>query len=201
MAISPSSPIRSTKLAEIWSDLLWLGAISLAVTLLMLALVLELLRRTLSPFDLLGRGLARLEAGEKEVRLDLRGASEFQDISHKLNSLAATLDRVQDENSTRSSTVSSPCRTSERRDIARDLHDEAGPCLFSIRAGAATLAASASGNFPDHDLLRRTCANIDAAGQALQTLLRRMLERLRPPPMSGARPGDGVARPRRLLDR
>ncbi|HEY8066675.1 MAG TPA: histidine kinase [Methylosinus sp.] len=176
-----SNPVD--ELAEIWSDLLWLGAISLAVTLLMLALVLELLRRTLAPFDSLGRGLARLEAGEKEVRLDLRGATEFRDISHKLNSLATTLDRVQDENHSLIDRLFA-VQDSERHDIARDLHDEAGPCLFSIRAGAATLAASTSGNFPDHDLLRRTCANIDAAGQALQTLLRRMLERLRPPAMS-----------------
>lgn len=171
------------ELAEIWSDLLWLGAISLAVTLLMLALVLTLLRRALAPFDSLGLGLARLQAGEKEVRLDLRGASEFRDISQKLNSLAATLDRVQEENHSLIDRLFA-VQDSERRDIARDLHDEAGPCLFSIRAGAATLAASASAGFPDLDLLRRTCANIDAAGQALQTLLRRMLERLRPPAMS-----------------
>ncbi|WP_400770067.1 ATP-binding protein [Methylosinus sporium] len=171
------------ELAEIWSDLLWLGAISLAVTLLMLALVLTLLSRTLSPFDSLGRGLARLEAGEKDVRLDLRGASEFRNISQKLNSLAATLDRVTEENHSLIDRLFA-VQDSERRDIARDLHDEAGPCLFSIRAGAATLVAAASGNFPDPELLRRTCANIDAAGQALQTLLRRMLERLRPPAMS-----------------
>lgn len=171
------------ELAEIWSDLLWLGAISLAVTLLMLALVLTLLSRTLSPFDSLGRGLARLEAGEKDVRLDLRGASEFRNISQKLNSLAATLDRVTEENHSLIDRLFA-VQDSERRDIARDLHDEAGPCLFSIRAGAATLVASASGNFPDGELLRRTCANIDAAGQALQTLLRRMLERLRPPAMT-----------------
>ncbi|MBU3888311.1 HAMP domain-containing protein [Methylosinus sporium] len=171
------------ELAEIWSDLLWLGAISLAVTLLMLALVLALLRRTLAPFDSLGRGLARLEAGETAVRLDLRGASEFRDISQKLNSLASTLDRVQEENHSLIERLFA-VQDSERRDIARDLHDEAGPCLFSIRAGAATLAAAASGNFPDRDLLQRSCANIDAAGQALQTLLRRMLERLRPPAMS-----------------
>lgn len=176
-----SNPID--ELAEIWSDLLWLGAISLAVTLLMLALVLVLVRRSLQPFVTLGRGLSRLEAGEKDVRLDLRGASEFRDISHKLNSLAATLDRVQDENHSLIDKLFA-IQDSERRDIARDLHDEAGPCLFSIRAGAATLTNSAEGNFADLDLMRGACANIDAAGQALQNLLRRMLDRLRPPAMS-----------------
>lgn len=176
-----SNPVD--ELAEIWSDLLWLGAISLCVTLLMLALVLVLLRRTLQPFVSLGRGLSQLEAGETDVRLDLRGASEFREISHKLNSLAATLDRVQDENHSLIDKLFA-IQDTERRDIARDLHDEAGPCLFSIRAGAATLTASAGGDFSDLDLMRRTCANIDAAGQALQSLLRRMLDRLRPPAMS-----------------
>lgn len=176
-----SNPVD--ELAEIWSDLLWLGAISLAVASLLLALVLALLGRTLAPFATLGRGLARLEAGEKSVRLDLSGASEFKEISSRLNSLATTLDRVQGENHSLIDRLFA-VQDSERRDIARDLHDEAGPCLFSIRAGAATLAASASVDFADRELLRRTCANIDAAGQALQSLLRRMLERLRPPPMS-----------------
>lgn len=173
-----SNPVD--ELAEIWSDLLWLGAISLGVTLLMLALVLVLVRRSLRPFVALGRGLARLEAGETNVRLDLRGATEFREISHKLNSLATTLDRVQDENHSLIERLFA-IQDSERREIARDLHDEAGPCLFSIRAGAATLSA---GNLADFDGVRRTCANIDAAGQALQNLLRRMLDRLRPPAMS-----------------
>ncbi len=176
-----SNPVD--ELSEIWSDILWLGAISLGVTLLMLALVLVLVRRSLQPFVTLGRGLSRLEAGEKNVRLDLRGASEFRDISHKLNSLAATLDRVQDENHSLIDKLFA-IQDLERRDIARDLHDEAGPCLFSIRAGAATLTHSAEGDFADLDLMRGACANIDAAGQALQNLLRRMLERLRPPAMS-----------------
>lgn len=175
-----SNPVD--ELAEIWSDLLWLGAISLGVTSLMLALVLVLLRRTLSPFDLLGRGLTRLEAGERDVRLDLRGASEFRQISRKLNSLAATLDRVQQENRSLIERLFA-IQDTERRDIARDLHDEAGPCLFSIRAGAATLSAAAAGGFADIERARGACTTIDAAGQALQALVRRMLERLRPPAM------------------
>jgi two-component system sensor histidine kinase UhpB len=170
------------ELGEIWSDLLWLGAISLAVTSLMLALVLTLLRRTLQPFDSLGRGLSRLEAGERNVRLDLRGAFEFRQISHKLNSLAATLDRVQAENRSLIERLFATQDT-ERRDIARDLHDEAGPCLFSIRAGTATLTAAAANGFADIERARAACATIDAAGSSLQALVRRMLNRLRPPAM------------------
>jgi two-component system sensor histidine kinase UhpB len=171
------------ELAEIWSDLLWLGAISLGVTLLMLALVLTLMGRTLRPFAALGIGLSRLETGERGVRLDLRGASEFQDISHKLNSLASTLDRVQEENHSLIDRLFA-LQDTERHDIARDLHDEAGPCLFSIRAGATTLTAALANDFVDRDLVRRTCVAIDQAGQSLQALLRRMLDRLRPPAMS-----------------
>lgn len=176
-----SNPVD--ELAEIWSDLLWLGGISLAVASLMLALVLALLQRTLRPFVSLGRGLSRLEAGERDVRLDLRGASEFREISHKLNSLAAKLDRVQDENHGLIDRLFA-VQDTERRDIARDLHDEAGPCLFSIRAGVATLTAAGAEETIDPLRVRGACAAIDAAGQALQALVRRMLDRLRPPAMS-----------------
>jgi two-component system sensor histidine kinase UhpB len=72
----------------------------------------------------------------------------------------------------------------ERRQIARDLHDEAGPCLFSIRAGASTLLRDTSQPGFDLDRIRNTCREVNAAGQALQDLILRMLDQLRPPGLS-----------------
>ena len=91
-----SNPVD--ELEEIWSDVSWLAGVSLLVTSAILGLVLLLVRQSLKPFEGLKRGLADLEAGKSNVRIELRGATEFRAISVALNSLAETLDRVKTEN-------------------------------------------------------------------------------------------------------
>ncbi len=167
------------ELGEIWSDMLWLAAISLAVAIVFLTLVLLFLRHSLAPFDALKAGLARLEAGQSGVRLSLSGATEFRSIAAALNSLGATLDRVKQENRGLVDRLIQ-VQEDERKDIARDLHDEAGPCLFSIRATSAALQELVSHPSPDIGRLRLMSSAIDRASESLQSLFRGLLDRLRP---------------------
>ncbi len=167
------------ELEEIWSDMVWLAAISLAVTIVFLTLVLLFLRYSLAPFDALKSGLAQLEAGKSGVRLSLGGATEFKSIAAALNSLGATLDRVKQENRELVNRLLQ-VQEDERKDIARDLHDEAGPCLFSIRATSATLQELVSHPSPDIGRLRQMSSTIDKASESLQSLFRGLLDRLRP---------------------
>jgi two-component system, NarL family, sensor histidine kinase UhpB len=171
------------ELEEIWSDMTWLASISLVVTLTIIVLVLLLVRFSLAPFSALQAGLADLEAGKKGIRIAPRGASEFQNISKALNSLATTLDRVRQENRDLVNELIE-IQDSERREIARDLHDEAGPCLFSIRAAAASLQEVAAQTPPDPERLRQISAIMDRASGALQSLFRGLLGRLRPKGLS-----------------
>lgn len=167
------------ELQEIWSDMIWLASISLIVTLVILVLVLFLLRYSLAPFAALQEGLAGLEAGKTDVRIQPRGASEFRVISNALNSLAVTLDRVRRENHNLVSELIK-VQESERKEIARDLHDEAGPCLFSIRAAATALQELLAQPTPNLSRLRENSAIMDRASEALQTMFRGLLGRLRP---------------------
>ena len=65
----------------------------------------------------------------------------------------------------------------ERRDIARELHDELGPLLFGIRAGAVALRNSV----PDgNDALTASAESILQSAEALQQANRRILDHLRP---------------------
>lgn len=166
--------------AEVWSDAVSLAQTSLVATLIALACVLVLVRRSLTPLDALAQGLARLEDGRASVRLALKGAREFGLIAARLNSLAATLDRVRGENQALLEKLIK-VQDDERRGIARDLHDEAGPCLFSIRAGASTLSEKMSDSKLDVGVARKAIGEIQSAGQALQDVVRRMLDQLRPP--------------------
>lgn len=167
------------ELEEIWSDMTWLASISLVVTLVIIVLVLLIVRLSLAPFGTLQAGLADLEAGKSGVRIAPRGASEFRKISIALNSLATTLDRVRAENRDLVNELID-MQDSERKEIAQDLHDEAGPCLFSIRAAAASLHEAAAQTPPDVERLRQMSAIMDRASEALQSLFRGLLERLRP---------------------
>lgn len=167
------------ELAEVWSDIEWLAAISLAISLLILTVVLVLLRFSLAPFDALRKGLAELEAGKMGVEIPIRGASEFRSISGALNSLALTLDRVKKENRTLLSKLIE-VQEDERREIARDLHDEAGPALFSIRSSAVALHDAVAEPTPNPALAQRLSDTIEKASEALQILFRELLRRLRP---------------------
>jgi two-component system sensor histidine kinase UhpB len=167
------------ELEEIWSDMMWLAAISLAVMLVFLTIVLLFLRQSLAPFDALKSGLAQLETGKSGVRLPLSGASEFRSIAAALNSLGATLDRIKQENRELVDKLIQ-VQEGERKEIARDLHDEAGPCLFSIRATSAALQELVSHPSPDIGRLRQMSATIDKASESLQALFRDLLGRLRP---------------------
>lgn len=167
------------ELQEIWSDMTWLASVSLGVALAILALVLVLVRFSLAPLGALRAGLADLEAGRHGIRIPPQGASEFREISGALNSLASTLDRVKDENRKLVNELIA-LQENERREIARDLHDEAGPCLFSIRAAATALQDVVSQPVPQIVRLRQISAIMDKASEALQSLFRGLLGRLRP---------------------
>ena len=71
-----SNPVD--ELAEVWSDVSWLALVGLLVTSIILGLVLLLVRGSLKPFERLERGLSDLEAGKSNVRIELRGATEFR---------------------------------------------------------------------------------------------------------------------------
>lgn len=172
-----SNPVD--ELEEIWSDISWLALIGLLITSVMLGVVLLLVRQSLKPFEGLKRGLADLEAGKSNVRIEQRGASEFRTISAALNSLAETLDRVKTENR---SLVDRLIRVqdNERKEIARDLHDEAGPCLFSIRAGVVALAELSADANLDAQKIRQSCESVNRASEMLQDLFRALLGRVAP---------------------
>jgi two-component system sensor histidine kinase UhpB len=63
----------------------------------------------------------------------------------------------------------------ERADLARDLHDEMGPLLFSVRVGAAGIVAMA----PDGPAAARARA-IEEAAMRMQAYVREILTQLRP---------------------
>ncbi len=171
------------EIAEIWEEIVWLAIGAAGVAGVACALVSYAVSRTLRPIGALSGALRRLEQGDYDVRAGADGPPEFIAIAERINALAATLRRLDDENR-RLVRRMIHVQDEERRDIARDLHDEIGPFLFTIRAGVGALARKAGTTGADLAFVAEDCAKIDAQIAALQQVNRRILGRLRPAALS-----------------
>jgi two-component system sensor histidine kinase UhpB len=167
------------EIAEIWDEILSLTFGGAGLGLVAFALVSMAASRTLRPVSALAEGLARLERGDHDVRFAPGGPPELVAIADRINDLAETLKKLDDENH-RLMQRMIHVQDEERRDIARDLHDEIGPFLFAIRAGVGALARKLSAPEPDAATLEADCRRLDEQLAQLQQVNRRILGRLRP---------------------
>lgn len=167
------------EIAEIWEEIVWLAIGAGAVSAAAFGLVSYAVSRTLRPVASLSEGLQRLELGDHAVRVPADGPPEFVAIADRINALAATLERLDDENRLLLRRMIH-VQDEERRDIARDLHDEIGPFLFTVRAGVGALGRKARSPGAEPVRLAEDCERIDAQIAALQQVNRRILGRLRP---------------------
>jgi two-component system, NarL family, sensor histidine kinase UhpB len=162
------------EISEIWEEVTALAIGGALVALASFALVFAAVSRAFAPVEVLAEGLARLERGDRAMRVSGGGSPEFVAIADRINALAATLQRLDAENHALLQRMID-VQENERRGIARDLHDEIGPFLFAIRAGVGALRRKGASAGLEED-----CARIDAQIAALQQVNRRILARLRP---------------------
>jgi two-component system sensor histidine kinase UhpB len=123
--------------------------------------------------------MTRIEAGDYDTRVTPDGPPELAAICAKLNHLTATLGAALDDKRRLAERVVS-LQDVERKEIARELHDEFGPFLFALRAHASSLSRIADGPEPNLDAVRTRGAAILEQVDALQRSNRRVLEKLRP---------------------
>jgi two-component system sensor histidine kinase UhpB len=135
--------------------------------------------RTLRPVATLAEGLKASGARRTFDARSADGSPEFVIIAERINALAATLQRLDEENRKLVRRMIH-VQDEERKDIARDLHDEIGPFLFAVRAGVGALARRVTASGADPTRLAEDCARIVAQIAALQQVNRRILGRLRP---------------------
>jgi two-component system sensor histidine kinase UhpB len=142
------------------------------------------LGRVLDPLAHLSKGMLSLEDGHYATRLDLPKVKELAVITERFNTLAGALDTARDENS-RLYRQLITVQEEERRQIANELHDEAGPCLFGITANASSIQNFAD-QLPDErqaELITRRVGEILSITERLKLLNRALLKKLRPGPL------------------
>jgi len=168
------------EIAEKWQELSSLAVVAVISIALLVGAFYFVLGWILTPLGALARGLVALEAGESSQRLEIPRVVEVADISRKFNSLAASLDQTRAENGDLYRQIQS-VQEDERREIARELHDEAGPCLFGITANAESIDRLARNldEAPGQQIARRT-EEILSITDRLKAMNRALLKRLHP---------------------
>jgi len=94
-----------------------------------------LIRRALTPLGQISSGLARVTAGERDVRLALTGLSELDELIHRVNATAAAVDEREDQ-------ITARIKTAQR--IARIVAHEVRNPLQSIEMLLAVLVEEPS---------------------------------------------------------
>ena len=108
--------------------------------------------------------------------------AELQRVGDQFNRLAKSLARTESDNRLLIDRLMS-IQESERKELARELHDEFGASLFGIRASASCVvqAATADGPIgPRFKEITERAEAISSLADAIQKHNHRILERLHP---------------------
>jgi two-component system sensor histidine kinase UhpB len=167
------------EMAEIWDGIVTQLAVGSAIVIVLFLIIRSVVGRALAPLESLSQAMAKIEAGQYDVRVMPGGAPELAAICAKLNHLAATLgEAIEDKRRLAERAFSLQDR--ERKEIARELHDELGPHLFALRAHASALMRLSDAREADPNQVRKHGGAMLEQVNALQQFTRRLLEKLRP---------------------
>ena len=166
-------PDISAHLYEVWMSFLVMIACAVGFMLLTTAITNFTVGKAVRPLRDLGTAVARLRDGDYAHRVASDGSAE---IRKAVNELADTLTYFNRENRTLLRRMVS-LQDDERRDIARDLHDELGPLLFAIHADTIAMLQNEG---VDERSFDSPAGKVLASVKALQLTNRRILDRLRP---------------------
>ena len=169
------SPDLSADIYEKWVGFLALVSSAVALMILTGSIAYFTAGTVVDALRNLAEGLSRMRSGDYAHLIAASGPPEIRRSAEEANELTRTLSRLSQDNRGLLRKIVS-LQDDERRDIARDLHDELGPLLFGIRANAVALQDGAPQD-------RTLGASVDAmlrSVEALQLANRRILDRLRP---------------------
>lgn len=173
------APRFSDEATEIWDSILsftfGVAAIAVAAMLLISIMIAHLLK----PIKSIGDALMVLEAGRYDIAVPESGPPEISDICRKLNLLASTLEATVAENRRLAQRIIR-VQDEERKDLARELHDELGPYLFAIRAAISAHKAELQRGSDDRAKLVQTCDTLVERMETIQRMNRGVLQKLRP---------------------
>ena len=166
------------EIGEAWQYAGAILATGLCLNLVVFIALFVLFGRALRPLTALVGGLADLERRNYAVRLARPSLPELAIIADHFNRAAGTLSLAYDANRTLNRKLLT-AQDDERRRTALELHDEVGPCLFALDVEASSIVTAAD-KLEDHRAIRRRAEAVVALTKTVQSLNRRLLDRMRP---------------------
>ena len=166
---------------EVWDELLFLIGLLSVISIGIVLFTWLAVNYTLRPLRALVEGLDRLEHGQFGGIEKIRVA-ELQRVGDQFNRLAESLARTEADNRLLIDQLMS-IQESERRELARELHDEFGASLFGIRASASCVVEVATTGGPIGPRLREIIDRANCISSLADTIQKhnyRILERIQP---------------------
>jgi two-component system sensor histidine kinase UhpB len=147
-----------------------------------LVLVAIGLTRSLRPLGALGDALSRVGTGDYSARIEAAGPIEIARLGGQFNHMADQLREMQGRTRALNAQLLA-VQDRERREIARDLHDDLGPCLLAANLDVSALIRL---NRSDRrDAIEECAAGLATVIQRMQDLVRRLITRLHLDPAEG----------------
>jgi two-component system, NarL family, sensor histidine kinase UhpB len=155
---------------EVWEDLgnslLLIGTLAGLVS----ALIYWTVGRELRPLEQLSRALSLAAERDFSTRLRETGPKDIRNVTVVFNHMAAQLEKAEASKNLLEEQLSS-VQEEERAELARDLHDEIGPLLFSVGLDAAAVQSTV-GEMGRSDIAKR----LDSIREAVSLSQRRVLQ-------------------------
>ena len=164
------------EVGEVWDDFVMRLAILTFFCGLVSTLIYITIGRALEPLPALSAAFTRLGGGDYGVRVEEAGPTELARLCTGFNEMAARLSQMETRNRHLNDQLAT-VQDEERADLARDLHDEVSPFLFSVDVDASTIRQMAED--PESPLAARADAIRDAVAH-MKKHVKSILGRLRP---------------------
>ncbi|MFS8036618.1 ATP-binding protein [Xanthobacter sp. AM11] len=174
------SGVPDDEIAEVWDDVVDFAAVAVAVNAAILAALYLALGRVRADLGRFRGALAQLEHSHFSCRVAPPRTRELAEVAERFNALAAALDAARADNGRLNARLVS-LQEDERRQIARELHDELGPLMFGLKASADSLRRAAAELPPPLGgrIAERTQGMVGIV-ERMQTANRRLLRKIRP---------------------
>lgn len=163
----------SDEASEIWQEVVGLFLVALVAYFTLLTTLTLIVTRTLRPLSTISDTLHQLETGTLTARTAPIHDPDLGPIAARVNALADGLSTGAQERRELSARITR-ARDSERKEIAMELHDELGPCLFGLKVEAEAILSKSGIDAGEH------AQNITRISNQIQQVNTRLLNSLRP---------------------
>ena len=168
------TPDPSYEIAEVWEEiqgmLIFVGIFFIIVNILIYYFVGWALR----PIDNILEALTDLELGNLAARLPKFTLPELSSISNKFNVMANTLEQSVADNRHLTQQLIK-VQEEERKNLARELHDEIGQHLTAIHVDASAILKAKT-----VEASKESASAIDVVARQMMDIVHNILQRLRP---------------------